>query len=601
MNNFLEKNKALCKRILAAIIVLCLLVCLAPIVNAEDTQQCYVVLGDSISTGYGLKENEKPFCQQVTETNSFKSTMFAQDGETTGTLLDKLSDTATAETLASADVITITIGGNDLMNSLYAYFSNKYNEKYPDSPKTPEEIKEDLINKNITTIFFFINEISGFAESNEAQSGLADFSVQLNKILFKLKELNPEALIIIAKQYNPYNYIANETKDSFYGTYMTSIANAFDNGVTALNTVIETTAEQYSCSTADVYSAFNNAEENPCNASVSDSMNSVELDYHPNAYGHQIIADVINDILAFRAKVTPDGKVFGEQTEGYEASDTAPQEFTIENTGRNALDNLSVNLIGTDKDSFVLNTSDTAASVAAGSSTKFSITPKTGLKAGEYSAAVEIHADNISVITKQIVFKVNEPLVILGIEDGKTYCGPVEVSFVGDNLESVKINGEEIIIGENKFVIDAAEGSQTVVFTDRSGKEFSYNITVNSGHTTHIINKKHATCIEEGYTGDTVCKICGITIEKGSVIEKTDHYYDNGVCIVCGKPEEKYSIGDVNMDGIIDVSDVTAIQLYLSKSLTSEEFNSELADMNGDKTITVLDATLIQIMISENT
>ena len=40
---------------------------------------------------------------------------------------------------------------------------------------------------------------------------------------------------------------------------------------------------------------------------------------------------------------------------------------------------------------------------------------------------------------------------------------------------------------------------------------------------TELKNKKEATCGEEGYTGDTVCKGCGVVLEAGQVIPKTAH------------------------------------------------------------------------------
>lgn len=41
--------------------------------------------------------------------------------------------------------------------------------------------------------------------------------------------------------------------------------------------------------------------------------------------------------------------------------------------------------------------------------------------------------------------------------------------------------------------------------------------------TTEIRNKKEATCQEEGYTGDKVCTECGVIVEGGKSIPKTDH------------------------------------------------------------------------------
>ena len=62
---------------------------------------------------------------------------------------------------------------------------------------------------------------------------------------------------------------------------------------------------------------------------------------------------------------------------------------------------------------------------------------------------------------------------------------------------------------------------------------------------TEIKNAKEATCTEEGYTGDKVCKDCGKVVEKGEPIVKITHPYKDGKCTVCGaadpdcKPDTK--------------------------------------------------------------
>ena len=45
---------------------------------------------------------------------------------------------------------------------------------------------------------------------------------------------------------------------------------------------------------------------------------------------------------------------------------------------------------------------------------------------------------------------------------------------------------------------------------------------------TKVINKKDATCTENGYTGDTVCAICGEEITKGEAIPANGHSWDEG-------------------------------------------------------------------------
>lgn len=55
------------------------------------------------------------------------------------------------------------------------------------------------------------------------------------------------------------------------------------------------------------------------------------------------------------------------------------------------------------------------------------------------------------------------------------------------------------------------------------------------GHDTEVKNARAATCTEAGYTGDTVCKRCGQTVATGSSIPATGHHYgSDGKCKDCG-------------------------------------------------------------------
>ena len=77
---------------------------------------------------------------------------------------------------------------------------------------------------------------------------------------------------------------------------------------------------------------------------------------------------------------------------------------------------------------------------------------------------------------------------------------------------------------------------------------------------------------------------------------ETDGYSaDNSNYILINRENQ---IGDTNLDGDININDVTAIQRYLAKL---EEFTDEqisLADTNGDGEINITDATHLQKYIA---
>ena len=58
-----------------------------------------------------------------------------------------------------------------------------------------------------------------------------------------------------------------------------------------------------------------------------------------------------------------------------------------------------------------------------------------------------------------------------------------------------------------------------------------------TGHDTELVGAKDATCTEDGYTGDEVCKVCGVTVKQGEVIPALGHDYKDGKCSRCGAEE----------------------------------------------------------------
>lgn len=280
------------RRVLSVLLSLCLVLSLLP-TAAFAQGKSYVALGDSITTGYGLTgaENDS-FAALVANENGYELTNLAQDGATSGDLLEVVQDEENADILQNADLITITIGGNDLMGALYQFLADKYNEGKNESDQIDaQRVQIALVDETdeihsavlLTALF----NISNFATSNQADDALDMVADSLGAVIEQITSMNSDACVIVANQYNPYSHIE--------GTSAAAIVNAFEAGVKRLNSEVLEAGNGYEI--ADVYTAFKDAADNPCNAYFT-SATDMNLDFHPNAYGHELIAEVINSLLA---------------------------------------------------------------------------------------------------------------------------------------------------------------------------------------------------------------------------------------------------------------------------------------------------------------
>ena len=76
-----------------------------------------------------------------------------------------------------------------------------------------------------------------------------------------------------------------------------------------------------------------------------------------------------------------------------------------------------------------------------------------------------------------------------------------------------------------------------VTFEDKEYTDTKTETLPATGHDTELVGAKDATCTEDGYTGDEVCKVCGVTVKQGEVIPALGHDYKDGKCSRCGAEE----------------------------------------------------------------
>ena len=86
-----------------------------------------------------------------------------------------------------------------------------------------------------------------------------------------------------------------------------------------------------------------------------------------------------------------------------------------------------------------------------------------------------------------------------------------------------------------------ADGVRTytakVTFEGKEYTDTKTEVIPATDHDTELVGAKDATCTEDGYTGDEVCKVCQTVVKQGEVIPALGHDYKDGKCSRCGAEE----------------------------------------------------------------
>lgn len=289
------------RRIVSLAVCLAVALLMAPAIAraAEPEQGTYLALGDSITSGYGLdaEAGERSFAELVAKDEGLAlDDSYASDqGLTSSDLRALLTDEAFQRSVADASLISVTIGGNDVMNALYDYLANAWSVANPDGAMSAEDVRSLLENgttaEKSALLELGAQVLPDFFTSSEAQSALVSLSDNLAEVVSAVKGLNPDAPLVILNQYNPYAHLGAAASLP----QVEAIVAAFEGGVQTLNATIAQGAATGGYVVADAYSALAAAGRNPCNASVS--LVEVNLDFHPNAYGHELIAGAVLEAL----------------------------------------------------------------------------------------------------------------------------------------------------------------------------------------------------------------------------------------------------------------------------------------------------------------
>lgn len=223
--------------ILAVVIALPIAVMPFFSVSAEEGKLNYLILGDSIGFGAGIvNPDEACYGKIVADTNGYNYKNCAVSGYNSTALLAHMLLPAVSEAIEEADIISLSIGGNDFLTS-------------------------NMVQLGIEAGAF--NNLETFDEI------AANFYENYCKIIAKIRELNPDAVILAQTLYNPMNNPLHEI---------------YQAGADRLNAVYHRYLKENpkSIVIVDVGKAFEGHPEYIADDCV-----------HPNSIGNEIIAKLV--------------------------------------------------------------------------------------------------------------------------------------------------------------------------------------------------------------------------------------------------------------------------------------------------------------------
>ncbi len=159
--------------------------------------------------------------------------------------------------------------------------------------------------------------------------------------------------------------------------------------------------------------------------------------------------------------------------------------------------------------------------------------------------------------------------------DANTCVWTVEVGANGEIfLNSIKTPERGILFNTNSSL------NQFGVYATSNGTNSAYAramlfmVYEACEHTGNLVNYEAPTCGEAGYSGDTVCTICGALMTPGEILEATgEHTYVEGSCSVCGEADPDFGGGETGTPITVSrsVSDLIAEYGWTS-STTKQSF-----------------------------
>ncbi len=493
-----------------------------------------LALGDSITTGYGISTTgDLSYSELVADGLHSSLTNLAKDGATTTDLLNKIkTEEATQKAIADADVICISIGGNNVMQPALAYLNEKY-LAYCTSVGKEVSYKEFLralmADKNaVTTMALDLTtKINPYAKS-----AITD----LPAIEKAIKDANSDAKVVFQTVYNPVNAPSAISGGTDYSKELAQLRTFVGGQLDKINTALKSCSGSY---VVDVAAEFQGQEWIYTNMDIATSED--DLDVHPNSLGHAVIGATILQELGVSGYQEKFSKVYSSYSNKLTDAQKATVQKQLKDCAFGSVTYKIGAVTGEVGSTVVVPVTVTGDTGSAGIKLEFA--PDSTLSFQKFK--------NGEVYSSEPQWNKNTQTYVWGSPDGKNQQAVEDavLMYLTYQVPANSVNGLLPI----DFNLKA--GCET---TDTNGTPL--NVTyVNGGVTV---------------TGGTDLKLGDISmngvVDTDDAVIAMKYYAKTLIGDTLPLTDAQKQAADVNEDGMIDTSDAVYIMRYYAKSILGE-------------------------------
>lgn len=258
----------------------------------------YVAMGDSIAYGYGLSNRDTQSYAQIVRsklnipTSNFQN--IAVSGMTCKEYYERITtDSSYQNSIKSADLITVSIGSNELLGIAISAVASVTGISSNDA-NFENKAKEAFLNASKLEQLRMLHDIYSFFTSNEIKEkinlSIISYSEYWDKSYKYIKSLNPNATIVATQFYNPYYEMSLLSYD---------LGGFVDEPIVEMNRILaEKSDSENNYKIAKIYNDFNTTNPRLTNVNISLTEKKFVLDPHPNITGHKKISTRVLDALS---------------------------------------------------------------------------------------------------------------------------------------------------------------------------------------------------------------------------------------------------------------------------------------------------------------